>query len=158
MRQASSKITKEVALSKAMKICSTKEMCKSDIRKKNIVWKLPSEQLEEIIDFLIKEKFIDEERFAGFYVKDKFGINKWGKSKIIHQLRSKSLPDDVIKKAISQISDEEYQKTLEELLKRKSSLIKYNSRKDKEVKLLRFAQGRGFELDIILKFVKIFNE
>ena len=45
--------------------------------------------IARIIEMLKKENFINEERYAIGFVKDKFNYNKWGKIKIAAPPQSK---------------------------------------------------------------------
>ena len=76
------KITKEEALKKAMRICSKQEKCKFDIKEKLYNLGLENIYINEIVDLLEKENFIDEERYCKFYVRDKYKLSKWGRKKI----------------------------------------------------------------------------
>ena len=84
-------IPTKVALTKAQNLCATQEKCISDIRKKLFDWKLPSTEHDSVINTLLEDKFIDEQRYALFYTKDKFNYNKWGKIKIEYALKQKNI-------------------------------------------------------------------
>ncbi len=146
-------ITYEKVLSKAMYLCSKAEKCKADIRKKLYDWKVNPIEHDKIISELEKQQFIDEERFANFYVRDKFKFNNWGKIKIKVMLFQKQIPEKFINDAIVQISDKEYIKTLKIILKNKERLIKETDVYKKKNKLLKFAIGRGFEPNLILQII-----
>lgn len=141
------------ALSKCMALCSKGEKCISDIRKKLENWQLPETELQKVINALIEEKFIDEQRFAESFVRDKFRFNYWGKIKIAYHLKAKGISKMLIDEALTQIADKEYFETLHLLLKQKNKSVKANSEYEKKAKLIRFAQGRGFEYDIIARII-----
>ncbi len=63
-------------------LCSRAEQFSPDIRKKIIAAGLTDEEAGDIIEKLKAEKFIDDQRYANFYVAEKFRINKWGRIKI----------------------------------------------------------------------------
>jgi len=146
-------ITYEKALSKAMYLCSKAEKCKADIRKKLYDWKANPIEHDKIISELEKQQFIDEERFANFYVRDKFKFNNWGKIKIKAMLFQKQIPEKLINEAISQISDTEYINTLKQLLTNKEKQIKETNIYKKKNKLLQFATSKGFEPNLILQII-----
>ena len=81
------------ALNLAASLCSKKEYCCDDIRKKLLAWEIAPEDCSRILDFLQKNKFIDEARFASFYARDKFRFNRWGVQKIGLMLRQKGISD-----------------------------------------------------------------
>jgi regulatory protein len=146
-------ITYEKALSKAMYLCSKTEKCKADIRKKLYDWKANPSEHDKIISELEKQQFIDEERFANFYVRDKFKFNNWGKTKIKAMLFQKQIPEKLVHEAINQISDTEYINTLKKLLTNKEKQIKETDTYKKKNKLLQFATSRGFEPNLILQII-----
>lgn len=146
-------ITPDQALVKAQNICASQEKCKADIRKKLYDWKIPSMEIEKILEKLVEDKFIDENRYAGFYVKDKYKLNKWGRIKIEFSLRQKQVEQSLIANALNEINEEEYKKIfLDELKKKRRSLKNEEKHKLKE-KLQRFAQSRGYEVELAISMV-----
>lgn len=146
-------ISYEKALSKAMYLCSKAEKCKSDIRKKLFDWKANPVEHDKIISELEKQQFIDEERFAKFYVRDKFKFNNWGKIKIKAMLFQKQIPEKIINDAIEQITEKDYLNTLTNILKNKEKQIKETDIYKKKNKLLKFASSKGFEPNLILHII-----
>lgn len=138
---------------KAAAYCSMSEHCTFEVKKKLTEWGAKESEIEQIIDYLLKENFLDEQRYAQAFVKDKFRFSKWGKIKLSFELRIKHIPENKITQAITQIDDDDYYNTLFELLKKKDKTIKYSSQNDRKAKLLRFAQSRGFEIDLTLKTI-----
>ena len=144
-------ITYDRALNKAMAICSKSEKCVSDIEKKLAEWEVRSNDILKIIQMLQSEKFVDEQRYASYYTKDKFRFNKWGKVKIGYMLKAKNIPQNFIQEAIDEIDDETYFSVLKQLLQQKKKSIKAQSEYELKAKLTRFAQGRGFDYESISK-------
>jgi regulatory protein len=142
------------ALSKAMAICSKAEKCVSDIQTKLNEWGIEFADTQKIIKTLIAEKFIDEERFTRYFVRDKFRFNQWGKVKIVFMLKSKKIPATLIEDALQEISDEAYLELLVKLLKDKEKKTKFVNEYDKKGKLIRFAQSKGFEFEVINEALK----
>ncbi len=139
------------ALSKAMALCSKSEKCVSDIQQKLNDWGVEPADAQKIIKTLIAEKFIDEERYVRFFVRDKFVFNQWGKVKIAFMLKSKKVPAALVGEALRGIDDEAYLDLLVKLLEDKSKKTKFVNEYDRKGKLVRFAQSRGFEFDTIEK-------
>lgn len=142
--------------SKAAALCSRAEKCSSDIFKKIIDWGADEDLANEVLQKLIEEKFVDDSRYASFFVKDKFRFNKWGKIKIAFMLKQKHISGNIINDALAEIDEEEYSSVLKKLLEEKSKSIKAINQYDKKAKLMRFTQGRGFELDKILQQIQAF--
>lgn len=139
---------------KAAFLCSRSEHCASEILEKLKTWGLSSEDSEPVIEKLIAEKYIDDERFARAYVKDKFRFNHWGKQKIAFMLRSKNISSEILELAFEEIEDEGYSDELRKILTDKEKSITAKDKYDKRNKLMRFALGRGFEsgkISVVLK-------
>ncbi|MDR0431125.1 MAG: RecX family transcriptional regulator [Tannerellaceae bacterium] len=125
--------------------CSLSERCIRDVEKKLADAELPPEASERIITRLVKEKFIDENRFARSFVNDKLHFNKWGKIKIAHELNRRNIPPAIRAEALENIDNQTYRTILLMLLKSKKKTTKGKDERDLFNKLLRFAAGRGFE-------------
>lgn len=136
------------ALTKAMAMCSQSERCRNDIIGKLRQWELSDDEISRILNYLIKERFLDEERFVRFFINDKLRFNKWGKIKLTYMLRQKQIPEELIRSGLSKINDDSYKKILSDLLKTKIKSIKGDSDYERSGKLAVFAQGHGFEADL----------
>ena len=135
----------KVAFNKAAVLCSQSEKCTSEIQEKLKLWGLNEADSQSVIDELKREKYIDDERFARAYVKDKFRFNRWGKQKIEFMLRAKKINQEILALAFEEIEDESYLDEIKRLLTEKAKSIKAKDQYDKHNKLMRFALGRGFE-------------
>ncbi len=140
-------------LNKAARYCARYETCAFDLQKKLYQWKVPEQFHDQIIEYLINNKFIDHERYTQSFVHDKFLLNNWGKRKIAHQLRQKHIPEDLITKALEQIDEHQYRQVLKKILLRKKETIKAGDTLSIKQKLITFAAGRGFEPEIIYPVV-----
>ena len=141
------------ALSRAQSLCSQQEKCRHDIHEKLVKWEIREMDMDKILDKLEADKFIDEQRFAEFFTRDKFRLNKWGKIKISFLLKQKQIPEKIIQEALGSIPEDEYLDTLTGELQKKRKTIKGKNAWDIRNKLTRFAQQRGFEFDIIQKTI-----
>ena len=112
-------------------------------------WEMAPEVQERVIARLIKERFIDDERYARAFVKDKIRYNKWGRRKVQQGLWMKRINDDIQQRVLNEVDDKEYLAVLKPLLKQKAKSIKAESDYERNQKLVRFAFGRGFTYDII---------
>jgi regulatory protein len=145
-------VVKEV-YAKMAQLCSRSEQCSIDIRKKMVAYEIMDELVEEIISKLKEEKFLDDERYVKAYISDKFRLNKWGKIKLRYYLKAKGLHDNVIEKGLREINDDEYKKALIATLKEKAKRTKSDNKFDKMGQIIRFAQSRGFEPEIIHRYL-----
>lgn len=144
-------ITEPEMLHKAASYCSTAERCIQDVQKKIDASGLPQEAGERIIARLLKEKFIDEERFARSFVNDKLRFNKWGRIKIAYELHKKGISPSIRSEALATIDSTEYRTIILSLLKDKKKTVKGKDERELFNKLLRFAAGRGFESNETIK-------
>ena len=155
-------ISVKEALKKAQNLCANQEKCSFDVRKKLFAWKLPITDHDNVINLLLKDKFIDEQRYAIFFSKDKFRFSKWGKIKIEYTLKQKNIPSQVIKNALDEIPELEYNKLLENELIKKLKTIKDSDEYTIKYKLIRFATSRGFEngkvFDKVSEIVEKYNQ
>lgn len=143
----------DILLNKAATYASRCEHCESEVKEKLLIWGGTSEETDEIIAYLIEERYIDNQRYANSYAKDKFRFNHWGKYKISMMLRSKDIDSEIIEEALGQIDEEEYLEKLQQILKDKLRSLKYSSEYEKKGKLFKFAQSRGFESSAISKVI-----
>jgi regulatory protein len=137
------------ALKKSMALCASREMCYSDIRQKLISWGINSVDTDKILNLLTLGKFIDEERYAGAFVKDKFRYNKWGRVKIGAALKMKKIPDGIIRKAMDLINDAEYIDLLKSIIAKQRKTVKAKNQYDLNGKLLRHCLAKGFESHLL---------
>ena len=134
---------------------------------------LQNSEVEEIIDGLVKDDFINEKRFVKAYVNDKFRLNKWGKIKIEHGLKLKGISSELINKGLKQIDEKEYLNALAELIDKKKEKKPGAGRRSKHSrgsgeqragsssmlnKLTRFAISRGFEAELVWEKVNMLME
>ena len=145
-------IVKE-AYSKMAQLCSRSEQCSVDIRKKMVAYEIMDELVEEIISKLKEEKFLDDERYVKAYISDKFRLNKWGRIKLRYYLKAKGLQDSVIEKGLHEIDESEYKKVLIATLKEKAKKTKSDNKYEKIGQIIRFAQSRGFEPEMIHRYL-----
>lgn len=143
----------KASLSKAMALCSRREYCPEDIRLKLQSWGMGENDTGRVIEILIKENFLNENRFAEAFVKDKFNYNKWGKVKIAAHLKMKKIHSGIIRSALDCIDDEIYRKTLSDLIVSYRRSIKAKNQYDLKGKLLRFGLSKGFESSLLYELL-----
>lgn len=142
-------ISEEDALLRLTSLCSTAEHCSHEMIEKMQRWQLANDAQARIIEYLVKEKYIDDERYARFFAKDKIRYNKWGRRKVEQAMWLKHIDGDIQRDVLDDIDDEEFLAVLRPLLKTKRKSVKASSDYEMNMKLIRFAMGRGFTMDII---------
>ena len=133
-------------------LCSRREYCRKDIMKKV----LPAVDGDVtvaggIIDMLVKEKYIDELRYASAFARDKSSIAGWGAVKIRYMLSAKGIPEDLIAQAMEEIDGEKAVSRLDKLMENKFRSLKEDPQC--RLKMLRFGLGRGYGYDEVSSVV-----
>ncbi len=144
------KFTPTLALPKAKHYCAYQERCHSEVKDKLYGFGLNTKEADEIISILIEENYLNEERFAIQYAGGHFRSKKWGRIKIKYQLKQKQVSEYCIKKALKQINEVDYLKTLQQHFDAKLKTLK--SEKNifiKKRKLQDYLMQKGFETDLI---------
>ena len=140
---------------KAEVYCLAAERCPSEVEAKLQQWGASPETSAHILEHLQKERFVDTARFCRAFVRDKYRFNQWGRMKIIQALRMKQLSSEAITGGIAEIDEEEYARCLRALLQGKARGLKASSDYERNGKLIRFAMGRGFEMDAITRCLHV---
>lgn len=144
----------EKAVERAARLCSTAEKCSYDIREKLIAWGLNDEEAEKAISYLKKNNFLDDNRYAQFFVKDKLKFNKWGRIKIAYALRRKYIQQEIIEHAIETIDDSLYEELIDQLIAAKIKSAGNTHTAAGKAKIFRFAAQRGFTSEEIFSSLK----
>jgi len=138
--------------------CAQAEHCEQEMRDKMKRWEIDETAQNRIIDRLVKERYIDNERYARAFVKDKIRYNKWGRRKVQQALWMKRIDNDIQQRVLDEIDDKEYLDVLRPLLKQKRKSTKAANNYELNQKLVRFALGRGFTFDIIRQCLEVDEE
>ncbi len=151
-------MTEQEAYLQLAALCAQAEHCQQEMRDKMRRWELDETVQNRIIDRLIKERYVDDERYARAFVKDKIRYNKWGRRKVQQALWMKRIDADIQQRVLDEIDEKEYLDVLRPLLKQKRKSIKAESDYELNQKLLRFALSRGFGFDIIRQCLDVGEE
>ena len=147
-------VTPQQALLKLESLCARSERCTYELRQKLSSWQISGDTATKIINHLKNLRYVDDQRFAMAYCRDKFKFSKWGKLKITQELAAKRIIRELIINAIADIDDEEYKHTLIELLRHKSQMISNANSYEGKTKLFRFGVSRGFEISLVSEIIK----
>lgn len=147
--------TEQEAYLQLAALCAQAEHCQQEMRDKMKRWGIDTGIQERIVARLAKERYIDDERFARAFVKDKIRYNKWGRRKVQQGLWQKHIDTEIQEHVLSEIDDSEYLAVLKPLLKQKTKSIRAENDYERNQKLVRFALGRGFTFDIIRQCLQV---
>ena len=148
-------LTKEQILAKLTTACAKREYCLADMAEKMRRWGVDDEMQEQVKAFLLKHKFIAEERYAHAFIEEKVCYNKWGRKKVAYALYRKGINESVFMPLLNDINDESYKQELQELLTAKLKTVKDPEPYKRKTKLIKFALARGYSMDEVLEVVKI---
>ncbi len=141
--------TVEKALKLLERYCSYQERCHKEVETKLYEMNVALEAREYILLHLLEHNFLNEERFAKSFARGKFRIKKWGKQRIVRELKFRNISSYNINTALKEIDPTEYIDTLNELaLKRLHMISEANSFK-KRKKLADYLLYRGWENDLV---------
>ncbi len=146
--------SREEAKQKIRHYCAYQERCHKEVKEKLYSFKLRKAEVEELLSDLIEENFLNEERFAQHFVRGKFALKNWGKTKIVYALKQKGISEYCINKAIKTIDGNNYQQTIKKLAEKKLQLLK--SEKNifvKKTKLRNYLLQKGFETKLVYEYL-----
>ena len=151
-------MTEQEAYLQLATLCAQAEHCEQEMRDKMKRWEIDETVQNRIIVRLVKERYIDNERYARAFVKDKIRYNKWGMRKVQQALWMKRIDNDIQQRVLDEIDEKEYLDVLRPLLKQKRKSTKAANDYELNQKLVRFALGRGFTFDIIRQCLEVDEE
>ena len=147
-------LTPDQVLDKMAKYCAYQERCVKDVKDKLKTFDIPQESKDEILDYLLDNRFVNDERFARSFVRGKLNQSGWGVNKIRFHLMQKGIDKDVIDEAFGQTDEEIYKQKLIDILKAKSKTVKAETDFERKRKLAAFAMQKGFEGALVWEVLK----
>jgi regulatory protein len=153
-------LTKEQALQKLRHYCAYQERCHVEVKEKLYSFGLRKQMVEESIAQLIEEDYLNEERFAMQFAGGKFRMKQWGRVKIKHALKQKQVSTYCINKAMKEIDEADYEKTLRKLAKQKWSSVKGEGVNGfvKMAKTSDYLLQKGYEAELIKRAIDELKE
>ena len=149
MIQKKKPITEQEALQKLSALCARAEHSSGEMLEKMRRWQLSEDAHERVLDRLIDEKFVDDERFARLFVREKIRFDRWGRRKIEQALYQKGVASDISRRVLDEVDDEAYVAELKKLIAAKRRSVQAESDYEMRAKLTKYALGRGFDYNVI---------
>lgn len=134
--------------------CAYQERCHQEVRNKLYSLGLSSHDVDEMITHLITEGYLNEERFAKLFAGGKFRQQKWGRIKIVQVLEGKGLTKNCIQSGLKEIDEDDYRKTIAELVEKKSQQVRQENLFVTRDQIARYVIQKGFEPDLVWTAVK----
>jgi len=142
-------LTPDQVLDKMAKYCAYQERCVKDVKDKLKTFDIPQESKDEILDYLLDNRFVNDERFARSFVRGKVNQSGWGVNKIRFHLMQKGIAKELIDEALGRTDEEVYRQRLIDILKAKSKTVKAANDFEKKRKLAAYAMQKGFESALV---------
>lgn len=142
-------MTEEQALTRLTALCASAEHCTGEMIDKMTKWEIPEEAQARIMEHLVSNKYVDDERYCRAFVHDKMEYNHWGRRKIEQALYVKHVDKAIQTKVLDEIPDSDFIDILRPLLDQKRRQTRADNDYEMNIKLMRFAASRGFTIDQI---------
>ena len=131
--------------------CAYQERCHKEVNKKLRDIGVQRNTKDIILTKLIETDYLNETRFAKSFVRGKFRIKKWGKIRLIKELKIREISDWNIKNALKEISYEEYLDCCKILVKKFWLSNKNKPLFIKKKKVWSALNYRGWETELIME-------
>lgn len=151
-------MTEQEAYLRLAALCAQAEHCEYEMQEKMRRWEIADDAQARVMQRLITERYVDDGRFARAFANDKVKYNKWGRRKVEQAMWLKHIAEDIRQRVLDSIDDEEYIAILRPLLQQKRRSVKAHNDYELRQKLIKFAIGRGFTMDIIKQCISIDDE
>ena len=146
-------MTEQEAFLRLSALCAQAEHCEYEMQEKMRRWQLPDDAQARVMQRLVSERYVDDNRYALAFARDKVKYNKWGRRKVEQTLWQKRIKDDIRQQVLDSIGDADYISVLRPLLQQKRRAVKARNDYELRMKLVKFALGRGFTMDVIRQCV-----
>ncbi len=134
--------------------CAYQDRCHKEVVSKLREMGMISMAIDEIIGHLIRENFLNEERFARSFARGKFNIKKWGKNRILNELKQRDITKYNINLALKEIEETDYLDTLEKLAEKRLGQLTETDIFKKRKKLTDYLLYRGWESALVYEITK----
>lgn len=135
--------------------CAYQDRCHKEVTKKLKDMRMIPQSIDHILNHLIQEGYLNEERFAKSFARGKFNIKNWGRVRITNELKQRDISPYNIKIALKEIDDTQYLAKLHTIAKKKVTQIKESNRTIKKKKLANYLLYRGWESHLVYDQVRL---
>lgn len=147
-------MTADQILDKMAKYCAYQERSVKEVTDKLKTFEISEKDREEIINYLLDNKFVNDERFAHAFVRGKINQSGWGVNKIRFHLIQKGVSKEIIDEALQSFDEEAYRQRLVEVLKAKAKTVKAANDFERNRKLAAYAIQKGFEAPLVWEVIR----
>ena len=147
-------LTPDQVLDKMAKYCAYQERCVKDVSDKLKTFDILEQDKAKILEYLLDNRFVSDERFAKSFVRGKVNQSGWGMNKIRFHLMRKGIDKELIDEALGQTDEEVYRQRLADIMKAKAKTVKADSDYERKRKLAAYAMQKGFESHLVWEVLK----
>lgn len=140
----------EEALASLMRLCARAEKCEGDARRLMRRWGVDQQAAEEVLARLVRDRFIDDRRYATLFVREKLNLSGWGAYKIRTALKRKEVSEEIIREALAELDSGKLRARLNEQLKRKLRTLKAKTPYELKTKLIRYGLSLGYDYEAVM--------
>lgn len=147
--------TVEEATARMEQYCAYRERCHKEVNEKLVEMRMVPEARDYIIDHLLRHDFLNETRFSQAFARGKFRIKKWGKIRIVRELKLRDISPYNIQIALKEIPQEAYLETFDTLFKKRLKALENEDNKAKKrQKLASYLFYRGWESELVYEAIR----
>lgn len=137
--------------------CAKSDRCQFQVLEKLKGYGLSYTVSQDILVELIQEDFVNDQRFADSFCSGKFKIKKWGRRKIVFELKKLKISPVCIKSALKKIDMDDYNWTVNDLLLKKSLMLKDKNIFIKKKKMADYMIRKGYESELVWDCIRQLN-
>ena len=141
--------TVQEATKKIESYCAYQDRCHKEVVSKLKEMGMIPLAIDTIVGQLIEDRFLNEERFAKSFVRGKFRIKKWGKNRIVNELKLRNISKYNITSALKEIDPNEYVQTLDTLSRKRLLQISETDIQKRKKKMADYLLYRGWESHLV---------
>lgn len=142
------------ATKKLESYCAYQDRCHNEVISKLKQMGMIPVAIDQIVTQLIQENYLNEERFAKSFARGKFNIKKWGKKRIVTELKQRNISKYNINTALKEINEVDYIKTLDALARKRLLQLNESNKLKKRKKLTDYLLYRGWESHLVYEKMK----
>lgn len=146
----------KIIIEKIQSYCLYQDRCIKEVKNKLYSFKVSSQLVENIVEYLIDNDYLNEERYTKMFIQGKLRIKKWGRIKLKYELRSKGIDIKIINEHINQINEEDYIEYFNEFSTNKIKFLK-GTLDQKKRSFINYFTYRGWENDLIYQKLRDIN-
>lgn len=148
----------EQALASLMRLCARAEKCESDARRLLRGWGIGETDTERIVERLLRDRFIDDGRYAAAFVREKLRLSGWGEYKIRGALTRKGIDRALIDRELAGFDREGMHERLQAQLARKARTVRQAAPRELKAKLIRYGLSLGYDYGTVIETVSTMIE